>query len=154
MQPIWKTCCQYQQTHFMKRILIPVLSFAFCGSFFACKNEQTNSCSLMPAKIIRFDCDRVIFQLLTNDFAGDAEWTDVHTGNRYNNVVYWFNNCGLSAGNHDLMDTVYINPERITVPRYPENCVQCQAVSSNPPQTMVEVTEISDAPCNTAGNGR
>lgn len=48
--------------------------------FSSCKKSDTD-CNLIPAKIIRYDCDRVIFHIVTTESIGDTDWEDVQTDN-------------------------------------------------------------------------
>ncbi len=113
--------------------------------FGSCKKSDTD-CNLIAAKIIRYDCDRVIFQLLTTESIGDTEWEDVQTGQRYSNVVSYYNTCKISELANGEMLTLYVSLNQ------PDNntnipCYQCLAVSQNPPQTQVDFVEISKSPC-------
>jgi hypothetical protein len=56
----------------MKKILLPLIVGITLLPVFSCKKNSTTDCTLIPAKIIRYDCDKVIFQLLTNELIGDA----------------------------------------------------------------------------------
>ena len=113
----------------------------------SCKKENTD-CDLIAAKILRYDCDRVILQLPQSSGMGDANWTDVQTGISYNNVVYYRNTCRISAFAPNCEKiTLYVRAEQFENPSLPE-CFQCQAVSQNPPNTMVDLLEISLTDCS------
>lgn len=128
-----------------KRNLIAVL-IASIVIFGSC--EKNNSeCELIPAKIIRYDCDRVIFQLLTSETIGDSDWEDVQTGQRYNNVVSYYNTCKIAEFANGEKVTLYVHiKEPLTNPAMPD-CFQCQAVSQNPPQKKVDFNNISKTTC-------
>jgi len=119
---------------------------------FACKKEN-NDCYLIPAKILRADCDRIIFQLLTSEKIGDANWVDVRTGQQYSNVVAYSNTCAISEIlNNSSTDTLYVNPIKLTERTLAPDCYQCQAISENPPLTNVDFKEISLSACNDSEN--
>lgn len=114
--------------------------------FSSCKKCDT-PCNLIAAKIIRYDCDRVIFQLLTTETIGDADWEDVQTGQRYNNVVSYYNTCKIAEFTKGKKITLYVSfKEPDTNPTIPD-CFRCEALSQNPPQTKVDFTEISISAC-------
>lgn len=113
----------------------------------SCKKENVE-CDLMPAEIIRYDCDRVIFRLLTSTPIGDPDWTDVQTGQHYSNVVSYYNTCRIAQITNGEKSTLYVNllePDNCPVI---EDCVQCQAVSEAPPQTAVAFGNISKLACD------
>lgn len=113
----------------------------------SCK-KATNTCSLIHAKVLRYDCDRVILQIMDNSIASDADWEDVMTGNHYSNVVSYHNTCAFAFGTNNIVQDVYLEGARTVVNAFrPADCVQCQAVSPNPPQTKIDVTRISLTPC-------
>lgn len=133
----------------MKKITI-LLSLSMLVLFNACekcKPDETG-CNLTAARILRYDCDRVIFQLLDAPGMGDANWTDVQTGISYNNVVYYRNTCRISAliPNCEKI-TLYVRAEQFENPPMPD-CYQCQAISQSPPNTMVDLSEISLTDCS------
>lgn len=118
--------------------------------FSSCK-KSCAECDLMPAKIIRYDCDRVIFQLLTDAAIGDPYWEDIQTGQKYTNVVSYFNTCKISEITNGEKTTLYVNlKEPEPIPGVPD-CYQCLAVSQEPPQTMVDFGEITESPCQSPG---
>jgi len=128
-----------------KRNLLAAL-FASIAIFSSC--EKNNSeCELTPAKIIRYDCDRVIFQMLTSDSFGDSNWEDVQTGIRYNNVFSYYNTCEITALTKGKMDTLYVNLKEPEINPAIGDCYRCQAISQAPPQTKVTIVEISKSPC-------
>jgi hypothetical protein len=119
-------------------------------SFTSCKKTNTD-CSLIPAKIIRYDCDRVIFQLQSPASIGDTTWTDVQTGLQYSNVVSFYNTCKIAELTKGELKTIYIKPDLIN--QVPDgSCYQCLAVSQNPPQTKIGFTEISLSGCENVQN--
>jgi hypothetical protein len=127
-------------------IILPgLLVFASCTK---CKED----CQLIPAKIIRYDCDRVIFQLLTNEMLGDNTWTDINSGQVYSNVVSCFNTCEIAALTNGEYMTLYVNPEKTELPPPVTDCIQCQAISNAPPNTKMIFKNIATEPCgNTPG---
>lgn len=133
-----------------KRNLVAAL-FASIAIFSSCKKCDPE-CKLIPAKIIRYDCDRVIFQLLTPQMIGDADWEDVQTGQRYSNVVSWYNNCKIAELAHGEKITLYVQVKDDTEQYHLMDCMQCQAVSPAPPQKKVEFVEISASPCEVSPN--
>jgi hypothetical protein len=114
----------------------------------ACKKNK--DCNLVPAKMIRSDCDRVVFQVLSNKVTGDANWTNVQNGKTYTNVVADFNTCFYSAFLNKVTDSIiYINPATVEYVRTnpPPACLQCLAISQAPPATTVRIGEVSSIPC-------
>ena len=75
----------------MKKRNLFISTIILLVAFSSCE-KSSSECKLVPAKVLRYDCDRVIFQLLTTKAIGDANWEDVQTGQRYNNVVSYYNN--------------------------------------------------------------
>ena len=128
-----------------KRNLIAV-SIALLIAFSSCEKCEVE-CNLVPAKVIRYDCDRVIFQLLTNEVIGDANWEDVQTGQRYNNVVSYYNTCKIGELTNGEKITLYVSLKKPDNNTNNPDCNQCQAISQDPPQTKVDFAEISKAPC-------
>lgn len=119
----------------------------FLAAFFSC-SKSNDDCALVPAKILRYDCDRVIMQLETNEMIGDANWTDVQTGQSYNNVVSYYNTCEISRLTNGEKQTLYVRVQKTNENLIPDNCVQCQAIPQNPPQTKVVLTQIQTKPCD------
>lgn len=121
--------------------------------FTACCKEvcevEPNDCELIPAKIIRYDCDRVIFQLLTAESIGDALWRDGTTGNAHTNVVSYYNTCKIGDLTNGALDTLYVQVKRTNENLSNPGCIQCLAVSAAPPQTKVDFIEIQKTPCST-----
>ena len=137
--------CHLKKNNMKKRILFAatiVLLIAF-SSFEKCDPE----CNLVPAKVIRYDCDRVIFQLLTTEAIGDANWEDVQTGQRYNNVVSYYNNCKIGEFTNGEKITLYVTLKEPEINPVIGDCVRCQAISQDPPQTKVDFAAISKVPC-------
>ncbi len=130
----------------MKKTVLSVIVLVAIVSLASCTKESAN-CDLIAAKIIRFDCDRVIFQLLTTESIGDADWHDLQSGNRYSNVVSYYNTCAIAALTNGNYDTLYVSLKKTNETLYDRNCFQCQAMSDNPPQTKVDFTEISQSAC-------
>ena len=136
----------------MKKAILSVIILASIATFTSCTKDSTD-CNLIAAKIIRYDCDRVIFQLLTTENIGDADWQDVQTGTRYSNIVSYYNTCAIANLTNGNMDTLYVSVKKTNENLYDSNCFQCQAVSDNPPQTKVDITEINQSPCAEEPNG-
>jgi len=114
--------------------------------FASCKKE-TDHCQFVAAKAIRTDCDRVIFQLLTPERIGDADWQDVHTGARYSNVVSYYNICLMGQLGICKGDTLYVRIRSTYEYVYDSGCFQCQAISNDPPQTKVDFIKMSKSAC-------
>lgn len=111
-----------------------------------CKTRE--DCQLLAAKVIRYDCDRVIFQLLTDDQIGDSTWLDVNSGQSYRNVVSYNNTCEIATITRGEYSTLYVSLEKSDQPLPPVDCVQCQAIAKDPPATKVIIKEISATPCD------
>jgi len=137
----------------MKKVILSVIIIAAVANFTSCKKESID-CSLVSAKIIRYDCDRVIFKLLNTENTGDPDWLDVQTGARYNNVVSYYNICAIASLTNGSMDTLYVQIKKDNLEYHSLECIQCKAISTNPPQTKVDFTEISKSPCTTQSKGR
>lgn len=120
--------------------LLSVFSFSSC-------EKCMEDCELIPAKVIRYDCDRVIFQLLTQEKLGDSIWTDVNNGQVYNNVVSYYNTCEIAAITNGEYNTIYVKAEKTAQSHPVDECIQCQAISNHPPVTKMIFKEISTAPC-------
>lgn len=130
----------------MKKLNVLVSTVALLAAFPSCKKDNAE-CELVAAKIIRYDCDRVIFQMLTPVNLGDSGWLDVQTGIRYDNVISYNNTCIISKLPLRKSDTLYVKVKKGNDAAIPASCVQCLAVSQNPPGTMVDFVEISGFPC-------
>lgn len=135
----------------MKKIILFAILVAGLINLTSCEKSK-GKCELIAAKIIRYDCDRVIFQLLTPEHLGDSNWWDVQTGIRYENVVYYRNTCKIAALTKGGLDTLYVNVKKSYDASILTDCVQCEALSQNPPQSMVDFVEISKSPCLTAAS--
>lgn len=118
-------------------------------AFSSCERCEVD-CNLTPAKIIRYDCDRVIFQLLSTDTIGDADWVDVQTGKRFSNVVSYNNTCKIAELTKGKMMTLYISIAKGGIKADIGDCSRCEALSQSPPQTMVDFTIIDKQPCEVA----
>ena len=114
---------------------------------FACTKKNEEDCGKIAAKVIRYDCDRVIFQLLTNEAIGDAQWTDVHTGASYTNVVSYYNTCEMAQITQGQITTIYADVEKTSQDLFAADCIQCAAISQHPPQTRVTMSDITTSPC-------
>ncbi len=131
----------------MKKIFLPGILLSAVLLFSSC-NKQEENCALIPAKIIRYDCDRVIFQLLTTESIGDASWEDVSSGQRYTNVVSYYNTCAIAAITNGNLNTLYVTLKKTEEDLFAPNCIQCQAISQNPPQTKVDFISVSENQCD------
>lgn len=129
----------------MKKAFLCTLA---AGIFFSSCEKANEDCDLVPAKIIRYDCDRVIFQLLTTENIGDADWEDVQTGERYSNVVSYYNTCAVSTLTNGEKITLYVKAKKTNEDLYDANCIQCQALPQDPPQTKVDLLSFSTEPCS------
>lgn len=130
----------------MKKVNLIIAVIAAASFFSSCEKCDTD-CNLIPAKIIRSDCDRVIFQLLTSDPIGDANWEDVQTGQRYSNVVSYYNNCKIGELTNGEKTTIYVRLKEPEINPAIGDCYRCQAISQSPPQTKVDFAEISKTSC-------
>lgn len=145
MQRFWNMICQGIKIEHMKRLLalFAILSVAMISC-----TKTTNDCSLIAAKIIRYDCDRVIFQLMTDDIIGDSNWTDVETGISYTNVVSYYNTCQVASLTNGEKSALYVQPQITSENLVAPDCAQCQALPKNPPQTKVVFTKIQKQACD------
>lgn len=130
----------------MKKTISLLLAVLTLNIFTAC-DKCWEECRLIPAKVIRYDCDQVIFQLLTNEILGDSTWLDVNSGQVYSNVVSCFNTCEIAAITKGEYMTLYVNPEKTDLPLPPADCFQCQAIANDPPKTRMIFSDISTKPC-------
>lgn len=127
--------------------LIKFLAVGVASLFMAC-NKQRTGCELVPAKIIRYDCDRVVFQFLSPERIGDSSWKDEQSGNIYTNVASYFNTCEIARITNGEFKILYVKPELIDTSLTAPDCNQCQALSIAPPASMVDFTEIAESPCD------
>lgn len=130
----------------MKTIILAATVLS-ATAFTSCK-KTVSECGMTEAKIIRYDCDRVIFQLLTNENIGDADWTDVQTHQQYSNVVPYYNTCAVNAITNGEIATLYVTVKKVVESNYDIYCNQCKVKSNYPPQTKVDFISISTEPCN------
>ncbi len=122
------------------------LVFLALSMLTACTKNEIE-CDLIPARVIRYNCDRVIFQLQTAELIGDSNWQDVHSGKYYDNVVNYENICEIAALTKGELVTIFVNPVKISSGRIQPDCVQCQAISDSPPESWVKFTAINEASC-------
>jgi hypothetical protein len=130
----------------MKKRNLFAAAIALLITFSSCEKCEVE-CNLVAAKIIRYDCDRVIFQLLTTTPIGDPDWEDVQTGQRYSNVVSYYNTCKISELTKGEKLTLYVNFKEPIINPAIGNCYRCQAISQSPPQTLVDFAAISKSAC-------
>jgi len=137
----------------MKKLFLSSLVLSLGIQFASCKKMDCDShqpktgCELIPAKIIRYDCDRVIFQLLTNEKIGDENWTDESSGETYQNVASCFNTCPISNITKGNMVTLYVKLKETEEFLTNGDCFQCLAISSNVPKKQIDFLEIKIEPC-------
>lgn len=112
----------------------------------SCKKEFSKECELIPAQIIKFDCDRVILKLETTKKIGDSEWTDVISNEKFSNVVSFYDICLIRQITNGEKIKLYVNLEVDNVNSIP-GCRGCQAISLSPPRSKVILTKIRTAPC-------
>lgn len=130
----------------MMMILLLSLCFAACKK--QNKDGDNEDCEYIEAKLLRVDCDEVVFRLVTNEAIGDASWTDVNDGQVYHNVVRFRNTCLMAAKTDGYArKTLYVKVKKIDQPALPAGCIECQAISRNPPQQWVDFLAISTTPC-------
>lgn len=130
----------------MKRLSLNIISLFLIANFISCK-KNAGDCNLVAAKIIRYDCNRVIFQLLTPESIGDADWQDTQTGTLYSNVVSYYNTCAVASLTSGRLDTLYVGIRKSNERLWDSDCNQCLAISNNPPQTKVDFKKIAKSPC-------
>ena len=123
------------------------ISFLVITLFLSACCKTNEECQLIAAKVIRYDCDRVTFQLLTDELIGDSTWLDVNSGQSYRNVVSCFNTCEIATITRGTYSTLYVSVEKTEQSLPPVGCVQCQAIAKDPPGTKVVFTNISTTPC-------
>lgn len=124
--------CEKIDTYFLKK---PVEKIA-------------DECDLIPAKILKYECDGVVFQLQGNKAFGDAEWEDKTTGIKYSNIVFYHNICEINTLTNGELSILYVNAQKTNTPAQPADCMQCLAVTENAPQTKVSFSSISKEPCS------
>ena len=135
----------------MKTVTFSVTLLALIFAFSSCE-KCVERCNPLAAKIIRYDCDRVILQLLDSTSVGDNGWVDVQTGEQYNNVVSYYNTCKINEITKGAKTTIYVQLKQ-AVPNPPlPDCVRCEALSQSPPNTKVDFADISKTACETQTN--
>ena len=130
----------------MKKVNLIISAVLLAFLFSSCEKCE-EECDLVAAKVIRYDCDRVIIQMLTSDIIGDSNWEDVQTGQRYSNVVSYYNTCKIQKLTKGKKIKIYVELKELTGDAKNRDCVQCEAVSQNPPQTVVDFAKISKEGC-------
>lgn len=135
----------------MKRINVAVTLVGLMLLLASCKKDEAAGCTLLRADIIRYDCDRVILKVHSAELVGDAEWTDVVTGRSYTNVISYYSPCKVVELTHCVKTTIYVSLYGRNVIPADSGCpVQCQAISSSPPQTSYLFSTMQTAPCEPA----
>ncbi len=134
----------------MKKTTLSLMVLAVVASLISCKKSNID-CSLIPAKIIRYDCDRVIVQILSPNIIGDSTWVDIQSGQPYANVVSFYNTCKIAELTKGQLMTIFIKPDTTNLAPI-ISCYQCLAVSPSPPQTKIDFTEISLSGCENLQN--
>ena len=147
MQRFLHFCCQPEQNQNMKPLRLGLLATLMIA-FASCKKSNNTDCSLVPVKVLRYDCDRVILQVLGPDAIGDSSWTDTVSGETYTNVVSYYNTCEIASITNGELQMLYVKLQPTTEHLFPPDCVQCLALPMAPPQTMVKLTEISTTSCD------
>lgn len=107
-----------------------------------------DECDLIPAKILRYECDGVVFQLQGEKAFGDVAWEDKTTGVIHSNVVFYHNTCEINTLTNGELTTLYVNAQKTNTPAQPADCMQCLAVTENAPQTKVSFSSISKESCS------
>lgn len=122
-----------------------------CFSFAACekKNETTDCSGFTEVKVIRVDCDEVVFQVMSDVLIGDPSWTDARDGQVYHNVVRYRNTCRIAEKTNGYSNkTLFVKWKKLNEPGpLDANCVECDAISPNPPQQWVDFTEFASQAC-------
>lgn len=137
----------------MKKIILGALVLVTAIQLTSCEKmnchtlDKKPDCELIPAKIIRYDCDRVIFELLTNEKIGDESWKDETSGTTYHNVASCFNTCPISEITKGSITTLYVKIKQTEEFITNGDCVQCQAISTNVPSRQIDFLEIKTRPC-------
>jgi len=131
----------------MKKTILVSGSALVMFQLISCEKNSSTTCKQVQAKIIRYDCDRVIFQLLNTELSGDANWVDVTSGQRYRNVVSYYNTCKITSLTNGRYDTLYVDLKKTGENPISPGCFQCLAISADPPQTKVDFTSISKERC-------
>jgi hypothetical protein len=138
----------------MKNKLQLVLIAMIIMGFSACEKKQTTvECQLIQVVRLRSDCDRIIFKVISENRIGDANWTDNSTGQTHTNVVAMINPCRFNSLPYPEMqrrDTFFVKIQQLpnsSLPIVGENCVQCLALSNNPPTAKVDFLIIDTSTC-------
>lgn len=118
-----------------------ILLFVF-SSFGKCGLD----CDHVAVKILRYDCDRVIVQILDTEITADPVSKDVQTGKEYNNVLSHYNTCKIAGIAKGENAALYVNIKQLCNSGLGD-CVQCEAFSQHPPKTRVDFTTIEERPC-------
>ncbi len=131
------------------KILIAIMAFSLAVLMnLSCTKQKASNCNRSHAKVLRYDCDRVILQITDGSIAGDADWEDVTTGIHYSNVVSYHNTCAFQLLTNNIIWEIYMEGARVVQnPTVPEGCIQCMAISQNPPQTKIDIGRLVLGPC-------
>lgn len=127
-----------------------VFLLVICFSFAACEKKNETDCSgFTKVKVIRVDCDEVVFQVMSDVLVGDPTWTDVTNGQVYDNVVRYRNTCRIAQKTNGYSNkTLLVKWKKLNQPGpLDANCAECDAISLNPPQQWVDFTEIASQAC-------
>lgn len=120
----------------------------FDNHFFKKPAEKIEpNCDLIPAEILKYECDGVVFRLTGNKAFGDAVWEDKTTGIKYSNVVFYSNTCEINTLTNGELTTLYVDVQKTNTPVQVTDCMQCLAVTENAPETKVNFNTISKEPC-------
>ena len=135
----------------MRKKKLFVVAIGLLIAFSSCEKCEPE-CNLMAAKIIRYDCDRVILKLLSNETIGDANWKDVQTGQTYSNVVSYYNTCKVLSLTKGEKLTLYVALKQPNSGPDIPDCSRCEALSQHPPLAKIDFAEISKSSCKVVAN--
>ncbi len=133
----------------MKNKIISVAFGVLLIAFSSCEKSNTE-CNLVPVKVLRYDCDRVIVQLFTEEFIGDNTWKDMQTGQQYNNVASYYNTCKIMEILKAEKGVFYVSFKELDINPDTGDCAQCLAVSQNPPKRKIDFSGIYRTSCGSS----
>lgn len=132
----------------MKIKILVIALFVLLITFVSCKKDRPK-CNLIPVKVLRYDCDRVILQFLTNEFKGDNTWKDTQTGQTYFNVASYYNTCKIAEITQGNKEVFYVSLKELEINSTNSDCAQCTGISQKPPIAKVDFSKISKTYCET-----
>lgn len=125
--------------------LYTLLAVILLIGFSACSKSE--DCDYLEAKVIRYDCDRVILKLGEDAPMGEDNWYDASSGEHYDNVVSCLNICTIREVTRGVPDaTVYVKLKETTRTNG-EICLVCSGISLSGPAVIVETTAVSASKC-------